>query len=72
MSDFGVPEELIIGRTRGEWPIAVWEDEVHALYWLEQKPDRRVLYRVKVEVLGEYGRVPAVPAKLAFIEVPRD
>jgi hypothetical protein len=62
--DHDVPEELIIGRTRGEWPIAVWESEVHALYWLEQRPDRRKLYRVRVEVLGELKHVPAVPSRL--------
>lgn len=67
MSGIEVPESLIIGLARDQWMVNSWEDEVHALTWLEQDPSKRVLYRVKVEVLGELGYVPAVPARLAFL-----
>jgi hypothetical protein len=61
-----VPEELILGLTRGEWPIQVWESATHAIHWVGQDPAKRRLWRVRVEVLAQLQYVP--PGEASLVE----
>lgn len=61
----GVPEELYLGITKGEWPIQVWESPTHAMSWVESDLQRRRLYRVAVDVLSNVRYLPPGEARLA-------
>lgn len=64
-----LPQEVWIGVNEGEWPIHVMTEEAAVVMWLGQKheparsdrPYRRHVYRVKLEVLHEVELVEPLP-----------
>ena len=63
-----MPEEIFIGRQQGEWPLAVFENESHAVSWLgdsdPQSGRQRRLWKATVSYGAELELVMPVPARL--------
>lgn len=62
-----VPDELMIGVTRGQWPLQLLYNEQSAADWLADTghyPGDRRVFRLRVEVIKELVYVPPVPAGL--------
>lgn len=63
-----VPTTMLIGVTRGQWPIQVfYNSEQGAAEWLNtaEKPGQiKHVYRVSLEIVSEMEYVPPVPALL--------
>jgi hypothetical protein len=71
-----VPDELIIGVTRGKWPVRLFHGPVpkqEAADWLStgtihERNDKRV-FRVKVEPVGQMIYTPPVEASVSEVAV---
>ena len=68
MTAAGMPDEIYIGTTQGEWPLRIFTAEAHAASWLsESNPQaarQRRLWKATVTYGDELEMVKPVPAKL--------
>lgn len=42
----GFPASLYIGKEAGQWVLATFADEVHAVEWMKTAPGKRSMHRV--------------------------
>jgi hypothetical protein len=57
------PQDIWLGKVRGQWPVAVLHSEDQAARWLmEGKPGDRRAWKVTEMTLEEVELVPPVPA----------
>lgn len=58
-----LPGQLWFGTVRGQWPIQVWESEVHAVAWYtdRERGERKQLWRAEVTNVQEYEVVIPEP-----------
>jgi hypothetical protein len=58
------PSELILGLTVGEWPVAAFTVDSHAIAWVQKDPGRRKLWKCQVVNPIELRYVPPGEARL--------
>jgi hypothetical protein len=64
-----IPDEMLIGMTRGEWPIKLfYQDESASAEWLAGDAIKRRVYRVRLTPIQLLSYKPPIPASL----VPED
>lgn len=61
---YDLPETVIIGMVRGEWPVRFYTHELDALGWVAQDPEAFRLWRVGLVIQEELVYVPPVPHSL--------
>ncbi len=63
-----LPDEMFLGRQRGEWPVQAFTSEAHAVGWLDGGDKTGVhtrrLWKVRLAVVTEMTLIPPVPARL--------
>lgn len=65
-----IPDEMLIGVTRGDWSLKLfYGDEIAAAEWLSHDAIKRRVYRVRIQPIQLLAYVPPVPASLVAEDI---
>lgn len=67
-----LPDTVILGKERGQWPIHTFEEPVHALHWVQGNPKERKLWKVDVVNVRELEYIPPDEGHLVERPSPMD